>query len=281
MRPNVHNAPYTNAENISLKGVAVVIPARMAASRLPNKPLAMIGDAPMIVHVMRRAHEAGFGASCGGGRVIIACDDQAIADAVIAHGGEAILTDPRHPSGSDRVHEAITAIDPLGAIDIVVNLQGDLPDIDGDILRPLVAAARAEGADITTPIALATAEDITRDQVVKAVVSFNDKPRIGMPALGSVGRVLYFSRYPVPHGGAVGGGVDAPIWHHIGIYAWKRAALTRFVGLPPSPLEKAEKLEQLRALEDGMMITALVVDSAVGGIDTPEDLTEVRKRMAE
>ncbi|MCE2517800.1 MAG: 3-deoxy-manno-octulosonate cytidylyltransferase [Alphaproteobacteria bacterium] len=265
MRPNVHSEP----ENTALDGVAVIIPARMAASRLPGKPLAMIGDAPMIVQVMRRAYEAGFGQ--GSSRVIVACDDQAIADAVTAHGGEAILTDPDHPSGSDRVHEALNAIDPDETLDVVVNLQGDLPEIDAAMLVPLVAALRDKGADISTPVARASAEEIPRPQVVKAAIAFDDTPKPG-----DVGRVLYFSRHAIPHGG---GTPDVPIWHHVGIYAWRRSALKRFVSLPPSPLEQTEKLEQLRALEDGMTITALVVDTAPGGIDTPEDLNEARLRL--
>lgn len=277
MRPNVHS----DAEPDALNGVAVIIPARMAASRLPGKPLAMIGDVPMIVQVMRRAHEAGFGkagfgkAGFNGGssRVIVACDDQAIADAVTAHGGEAILTDPDHPSGSDRVHEALEAIDPDGMLDVVVNLQGDLPEIDATMLVPLVAALRQQGADLSTPVAPASADEIARPQVVKAAIAFGgDAP----PRRGDVGRVLYFSRHPIPHGG---GTADMPIWHHVGIYAWRRSALERFVGLPPSPLERTEKLEQLRALEDGMTITALVVDTAPGGIDTPEDLEDARLRF--
>lgn len=266
MRPNVPSS----AENINLDGVAIIIPARMAAARLPGKPMAMIGDAPMIVQVMRRAHEAGFGH--GASRVIVACDDQTIADSVIAHGGEAILTDPNHPSGSDRVHEALTVMDPEEKIEIVVNLQGDLPEIDAHILKPLVAALRNSGADLATPVAPASEEEITRPQVVKAAIAFAEHP----PQAGDHGKVLYFSRHAIPHGG---GSTDVPIWHHVGIYAWTRRALARFVSLPPSPLELAEKLEQLRALEDGMAVTALVVDSAPGGIDTPEDLEEARGRM--
>lgn len=251
--------------------IAVIIPARMAASRLPGKPLAMIGDAPMIVQVMRRAIEAGFGQP-GGSRVIIACDDAAIAEAVTDAGGDAVLTDPDHPSGSDRVHEALTAIDPDGRIKVVVNLQGDLPEIDAAMLWPLVDALIDADAAIATPVAPASPEEIGLDQVVKAAIAFPD----GSTAPGSVGRVLYFSRCPIPHGGDA----STPIWHHVGIYAWRREALGRFISLPPSPLERVERLEQLRALEDGMAIVALVVDSAPGGIDTPEDLAAARARLA-
>lgn len=279
MRPNVQS----QAESAAHNGVAVIIPARMQATRLPGKPLEMIGDAPMIVQVMRRAHEAGFGAANTANvdsRVIIACDDQKIVDAVTAHGGEAILTSPHHPSGSDRVFEALEAIDPEGKLDVVVNLQGDLPEVDASILSPLVAALRSQNADIATPIAPASLEEIERPQVVKAAVAFPQASSSASPSAGDVGRVLYFSRCPIPHGGgAISDGASVPIWHHVGIYAWRRSALKRFVSLPPSPLEQSEKLEQLRALEDGMTIAALVVDSAPGGIDTPEDLNEARQRF--
>ena len=259
---------------ISDAEIAVIIPARLAASRLPGKPLAIIGDAPMIVQVMRRAMEAGFGQP-GGSRVVVACDDASIAEAVTAHGGEAVMTDPQHPSGSDRVHEAIDAIDPDGRIRVVINLQGDLPEIDASILWPLADALIADNAAIATPVAPATEAEIGLDQVVKAVIAFPHGDPASVPDAGSTGQVLYFSRCPVPHGGTTA----TPVWHHVGIYAWQREALARFVSLPPSPLEKTERLEQLRALEDGMAITALVVDSAPGGIDTPDDLAAARLRF--
>ena len=271
MRPNVQ----LNDIAALLKRVAVIIPARMQATRLPEKPLAMIGDAPMIVHVMRRALEAGFGAD--GGKVIIACDDQRIADAIEAEdheSGIAVLTNPDHPSGSDRVFEALEKIDPQGEIDIVVNLQGDLPEIDASMLLPLVKALSVHDADIATPVAPATPEEVSKPQVVKVAVAFGGilpKPGVSAP-------VLYFSRHPIPHGATPDS--DVPIWHHVGIYAWRRDALKRFVSLNPSPLEQSEKLEQLRALENGMKIVALVVDTAPGGIDTPEDLAAARQRMA-
>lgn len=263
MRPNV---PPLKAD----PRIAVIIPARMAATRLPGKPLEMIGDKPMIVHVMDRAREAGFGGE-GGSRIIVACDDQAIADAVIAHGGEAIMTRADHPSGSDRVFEAVEMIDPQGDIDVIVNLQGDLPEIDASMLTGLVESLRESDADIATPVAPALADEIERPQVVKAVIAFPQGKKQAR------GRVLYFSRHPVPHGSDV----ETPVWHHVGIYAWKRQSLARFVSLPPSPLEMTERLEQLRALEDGMVITAHVVDTAPGGIDTPEDLNAARQRMAQ
>ena len=268
MRPNDH----VSSLNANLNGVAVIIPARLAASRLPGKPLAMIGDAPMIVQVMRRAWEAGFGQGDSTSRVIVACDDQSIADAVVAHGGEAVLTRVDHPSGSDRVYEALEVIDPERTIDTVINLQGDLPDIDARILLPLVAALRANKADIATPVAPAHDHEIPLSQVVKAVLALPEDQY----KTGAVGSVLYFSRHAIPHGGETS---SRPIWHHVGIYAWSRPTLAKFVELPPSPLEKTEKLEQLRALENGMRIVGLVVDSAPGGVDTPEDLEAARCRM--
>jgi 3-deoxy-manno-octulosonate cytidylyltransferase (CMP-KDO synthetase) len=276
MRPNVPIKDNVEA----LKHIAVIIPARMQAARLPEKPLAMIGDAPMIVHVMRRAFEAGFGKN--GGQVIVACDDQRIVDAVKDdavpdHEGIAGLTDPEHPSGSDRVYAALESIDPDGNIDIVINLQGDLPDIDASMLMPLVDALMTFDADIATPVARATAEEIEKPQIVKAAIAFGART----PDVGASAPVLYFSRHPIPYGGSHKEGPDdVPVWHHVGIYAWRRSSLAQFVSLPVSPLEKTEKLEQLRALEAGMKIVALVVDSAPGGIDTPEDLDAARKRMA-
>jgi len=274
MRPNVPiSSSASSSDRVDPRdGVAVIIPARLKAMRLPEKPLAMIGDAPMIVHVMRRAWEAGFGTGQNTSRVVVACDDASIADAVTAYGGEAILTDPDHPSGSDRVYEALMNIDPEGEIDTVVNLQGDLPDINAAMLLPLVEALRDQQADIATPVAPAQDHEIPLPQVVKAVVVLPE----GQIGAGQVGPVLYFSRQPIPTGG---GTATLPVWHHVGIYAWSRQALATFVNLPPSPLEKSEKLEQLRALEAGMRIVALVVDSAPGGVDTPEDLNQARRRM--
>ena len=281
MRPNVHPAANVDDDDAILERVAVIIPARMQATRLPEKPLAMIGDAPMIVHVMRRALEAGFGS--GGGRVVVACDDQRISDVISAEGHEngiAVLTNPDHPSGSDRVFEALQTIDPDGKIDIVINLQGDLPDIDASILRPLAHALIEHDADIATPIAPAHREEVDKSQVVKAAVAFGQTAA----SAGVSAPILYFSRHAIPYGGAAKEDRQdtdqSPIWHHVGIYAWRRSALARFVSLPPSPLEKTEKLEQLRALEDGMKIVGLVVDTAPGGIDTPEDLADARSRMA-
>ncbi len=237
----------------------VVIPARLASTRLPDKPLADIGGAPMIVQVWRRGQEAGVG------RVVVAAAEEAIARAVREAGGEAVLTDPNLPSGSDRVKAALDAVDPGGHYDAVVNLQGDLPLIDPQMIRSVLAPlARAE-IDIATLVAeIVEPHERSDPNVVKAIVSFSDGP---------VGRALYFTRATAPWG-------EGPLYHHIGIYAYRRAALARFVALPPSPLEKREKLEQLRALEAGMIIGVARVDAVPYGVDTPADLERARQDFA-
>ncbi len=239
----------------------VIIPARLQARRLPNKPLADIGGRPMIVAVWERAMAADLG------RVVVAAGDREIAEAVKAHGGEVVLTDPAHPSGSDRVREAAERLDPERACDVIVNLQGDLPLIDPDTvraaIRPLSAMADADIATLAAPIE----EDRERDDpsVVKAIISAPDG--------GSTGRALYFTRATAPTG-------DGPLYHHIGIYAFRRPALERFITLPPSPLETRERLEQLRALEHGMKIGIEVVHTVPLGVDTPDDLERARALSA-
>lgn len=232
----------------------IVIPARMASTRLPGKPLADIAGAPMIVQVWRRAIES------GAGRVVVAAAEPAIAAAVTEAGGEAVLTDPAHPSGSDRVHEAVQRCDPAGLHPVVINLQGDLPTLDPALVRDVAAAL--PGFDIATlasPITVAA--ERTNSNVVKAVAAWNPD--------GVTGRALYFTRATAPHG-------DGPLFHHIGIYAYTRSALDRFVALAPSPLERREKLEQLRALEAGMTIAVRKADTVPLGVDTPEDLERAR-----
>lgn len=238
----------------------VVIPARMASARLPGKPLADIHGDPMIVHVWRRAAEADVGP------VVVAAAEAEIADAVRAAGGEAVLTRADHASGSDRVFEAVERVDPDGGHDAVINLQGDLPTIEaltvGAVLTPLAEAS----VDVATLVALIRSAGERADpNVVKAVLSLAEG--------GRVGRALYFSRAPVPAG-------DGPLYHHIGIYAFRRQALGRFVGLPPGVLERRERLEQLRALENGMRIDAALVDTVPIGVDTPADLERARASLA-
>jgi len=243
--------------------ILTVIPARMASTRLPGKPLARIGDTSMIVQVWRRAREAALG------RVVVAAAEADIADAVQAAGGEAVLTDPAHPSGSDRVWEAVGAADPSGEAEIVVNLQGDLPTLDPALIRRVALALEADpDADIAT-LAAPIVRDEERDNpnVVKAVIAGTGGDESAAQSL--VGPALYFTRSRAPYG-------EGPLYHHIGIYAYRRSALERFVALPPSPLELREKLEQLRALEAGMKIVVAAVETVPLGVDTPEDLERAR-----
>jgi 3-deoxy-manno-octulosonate cytidylyltransferase (CMP-KDO synthetase) len=227
----------------------------MASTRLPGKPLADINGAPMIVHVWRRAMETGLG------RVIVAAAEREIASAVEAAGGEAVLTDPAHPSGSDRVHEAVQRLDPARQFDRILNVQGDLPTLDPKIVRLLWDQLDDDRLSLTTLATDIVREDErTNPNVVKAVVAWKS---------GGRGDALYFTRATAPHG-------KGAHWHHIGLYGWRRSALERFVALPPSPLEVREKLEQLRALEDGMRIGVAAVDTTPLGVDTPEDLERAR-----
>ncbi|HEY0420076.1 MAG TPA: 3-deoxy-manno-octulosonate cytidylyltransferase [Acetobacteraceae bacterium] len=238
----------------------VLIPSRMAATRLPNKPLADIGGRSMILHCLDRAREAGIGP------VAVACGDAAIAEAVRADGGTAVLTDPTLPRGSDRVHAALSILDPQGAHDVVVNLQGDLPTIPPDYLRTVLAPLADPSIDIATLVApIASEEEAASPSVVKAACAF-EGGRAVSPA-------LYFSRAAIPAG-------PGPLWHHIGIYAFRRQALARFVSLPESPLERRESLEQLRALEAGMRIACARVEHAPFGVDTPADLERARAVLA-
>lgn len=239
--------------------VLVLIPARMAATRLPGKPLLDINGLPMIVHVLRRAEAARIG------RVAVATDTPEIAAAVRANGGEVVMTRADHPSGSDRIHEAMRLLDPDGQAEIVVNLQGDFPTISPQNIRDVLPPLDDPAVDIATLAAeIHTEEEALNPNVVKAV---------GSPIGGRRLRALYFTRATAPSG-------DGPRYHHIGLYAYRRPALQRFVQLPPSPLEKQEKLEQLRALEAGMRIDVTVVDTVPRGVDTPADLETARAMLA-
>ena len=238
----------------------LLIPARMASTRLPGKPLADIGGVPMIVRVWRQAVLAGLGP------VVVAAAEPDIVQAVEKAGGQAVLTDPDLPSGSDRIWQALQKADPAGRHDGVVNLQGDLPALDPSQLQTVVAALDRSGADIATLAAPITDEaDRANPAVVKAVVAWEPG--------GAKGRALYFSRATVPTG-------PGEHFYHVGLYAYRREALARFVRLPPSPLEKREKLEQLRALEAGMSIAVARVDTVPLSVDTPEDLEYARKIIA-
>lgn len=233
----------------------IMIPARMAATRLPDKPLADIGGKAMIV----RAYEQ---AALSGLPVAVAAGDQAIVDAIEAIGGTAILTDPELPSGSDRIRAALEAIDPDGRFDAIINLQGDMPFADPGLATACAALLNGQpGCDIATLVAReADVSDRSNPDVVKAVLAVNDGERHG--------RALYFTRSTL-YG-------DAPVWRHIGLYGYRREALMRFCGAPPSPLERREKLEQLRALEMGLQIWASVIDEAPLSVDNPADLEAAR-----
>jgi 3-deoxy-manno-octulosonate cytidylyltransferase (CMP-KDO synthetase) len=237
----------------------IVIPSRLKATRLPDKPLAMIGPEPMIVHVWRRAVAA------QAGPVIVACGDREIADAIKRVGGQAVMTDPGLPSGSDRVYAAAKSFDPGGKYEVIVNVQGDLPTLDPKIVAAAITPLARPQFDIGTPVARITVpEELTDNAVVKPAVMF--KPG------ETVAAALYFSRNLIPSG-------EGPHYHHIGVYAFRRQALARFVQLPPTLVELRERLEQLRAIEDGMRIGAALVDTIPLGVDTPADLERARRLL--
>jgi 3-deoxy-manno-octulosonate cytidylyltransferase (CMP-KDO synthetase) len=237
----------------------VLIPARLASTRLPNKPLADIAGEPMIVHVWRRASEAGIGP------VAVATDAPAIAEAVTRAGGRAVITRSDHASGSDRIFEAAQSLDPEGRHDAIVNVQGDLPTVDPRAIAASVVPLSDPAVDIVTLVAEISRDEERRDaNVVKMVGSEIGPGRF---------RALYFTRATAPYG-------DGPLYHHIGLYAYRRRALQRFVSLPPSGLEKRERLEQLRALEAGLRIDAVLVDDVPLGVDTPHDLERARAALA-
>jgi 3-deoxy-manno-octulosonate cytidylyltransferase (CMP-KDO synthetase) len=247
-----------------MSDVLVLIPARMASTRLPGKPLADIAGLPMIVHVLRRAEAAEVGP------VVVATDSEAIATAVEKAGGRAIMTRSDHPSGSDRIHEALGIVG--GRAGIVVNVQGDLPTLSPTDLRAALGPLADPAVDIAT-IAAEIRDEVEQDDpnVVKVVGS----PVAGARGAGAPSRLraLYFTRATAPYG-------EGPRYHHIGLYAYRRAALDRFVRLPPSWLEQRERLEQLRALEAGMRIDVAIVQSVPFGVDTPEDLERARALLS-
>ncbi len=237
----------------------VLIPARMASTRLPGKPLADICGQPMIVQVARRAREADVG------RIIVAVDDPRTFEAVETAGFEVVMTRTDHPSGSDRIYEALTKADPDRKIETVINVQGDLPTIEAETIRAALRPLEDERTDIATlTVEITDEEEKTNPNVVKVVGSPLSENRL---------RALYFTRATAPHGAG-------PLYHHIGLYAYRRAALEKFVSLPPSPLEKRETLEQLRALEAGMRIDVEIVRSIPLGVDTPADLEKARQILA-
>ncbi|MCY4318445.1 MAG: 3-deoxy-manno-octulosonate cytidylyltransferase [Alphaproteobacteria bacterium] len=233
----------------------IVIPARMASTRLPGKPLADIAGRPLIIHVLERAVEADVGP------VLVACSELEVAEAVRAAGGAAAMTDPDLLSGSDRIRAALDIFDPGRRFDRIVNLQGDLPTVPPGDIR----AALALLDDLQTDIGTVAARIVREEE--------RDDPNVVKAVFGLHGRALYFTRATAPSG-------PGPLFHHIGLYAWRRAALERFTTLPPSQLEQRERLEQLRALEAGMRISVAVVDSVPLGVDTPADLARAREFIA-
>jgi 3-deoxy-manno-octulosonate cytidylyltransferase (CMP-KDO synthetase) len=243
----------------NLDKTLVLIPARMASTRLPGKPLADICGLPMIVQVARRAREAAIG------RVVVAVDHRDSFTAVSRAGFEAVMTGTEHQSGSDRIHEALEVVDPKGHAEIIVNVQGDLPTIDPATIRAALRPLDSPAVDIATLTVEITDEDErTNPNVVKIV---------GTPIAPGRLRALYFTRATAPYG-------NGPLYHHIGLYAYRRAALEKFVTLGPSTLEKRESLEQLRALEAGMRIDVEIVDTVPLGVDTPADLEKARRLVA-
>ena len=244
---------------IENQNTIVVIPARMASTRLPGKPLADIHGLPMIVHVWKRAVEANVG------QVLVAAAEVEIADAIRAHGGDAIMTDPALPSGSDRIAEALALRDPKGRFRFIVNLQGDLPTIDSLSIQRCLAGLVNEPADISTIAARIEAEeDVANPNIVKAITPLSDE------------REVAFARDFVRN---VGPGHEAPYWHHIGVYSYRRAILEKFVSLPVSEREAHRKLEQMRALDNGMRIAVVRVDTVPLGVDTPHELETARRML--
>ncbi|MEP3264212.1 MAG: 3-deoxy-manno-octulosonate cytidylyltransferase [Hyphomicrobiales bacterium] len=237
----------------------ILIPSRMASTRLPGKPLADINGLPMIVQVVNRAVEADIG------HVVVAADTQEICDVVCAAGGEAIMTRADHTNGSDRIFEALELLDPDGVVDTIINVQGDLPTIDAASIRAAYDLLKDGAVDISTIAAEITdSEEKNNPNVVKVV---------GTPLEDNRLRALYFTRATAPYG-------EGPLYHHIGLYGYQRDALKRYVSMTPSVLERRENLEQLRALEAGMRIDVALVDTVPLGVDTPADLDKARTYLS-
>ena len=234
----------------------------MGSKRLKEKPLIKINNEPLIVHVLKAAQKANLNVP-----ILVATDEEAISKIVKKEGGEAILTKKSHKSGSDRINEAINIYDPKKKYKKIIHLQGDLPNVSSSLINDLANLIK-NNKTLATPVVKASEEEIEDPNVVKCAISFKKHT----PKSGDVGRALYFSRSKIPWG-------DQTIWHHLGIYAWDRDILEKFVYLKPSPLEKSEKLEQLRALEAGIEIKILVTNEKPLGIDTVEDLNKFKNLL--
>lgn len=237
----------------------ILIPSRMGSTRLPGKPMADIGGSPMIVHVWKRAMEAKIGTP------VVCTDSKEVLEAIKSVGGEAVMTKSDHPSGSDRIWEAVTKFDPDAKAEFIVNVQGDLPTISPELIKASLEPMADKQCDIATLATEITDEDERSNPNVVKV--------IGSPKGSNILRALYFTRATAPYG-------EGPLYHHIGLYTYRRSALEKFISLPPSTLEQREKLEQLRALEAGMRIDVSLVDTAPLGVDTQEDLEAARKILA-
>ena len=246
-----------------IQNMVILIPARMSASRLPGKPMADIAGKPLIEHVWNQAVSSDIAP------VYVATDHQDIYDHIHQIGGKAVMTSADHPSGSDRIFEALCRIDEQQRYQHIINLQGDLPTITTHAIESLASLLREDSCDLATLVAKATDEEVPKSQIVKAVMNWDINPD-GSQA--RTGRAHYFSRLAVPY-------QADDHWHHIGLYGWQRQALETFVACPPSSWEVMEKLEQLRALQAGMTIRAARIDEAPGGVDTPEDLEAIRQIM--
>ena len=234
----------------------IMIPARIGSSRLPNKPLLKINGIPLIIHAYNCAKNAQLNVP-----VVVATDDELILETVLEFGGIGLMTSHHHESGSDRILEALEKFDPEKKYKNIIHLQGDLPNISGNLIQKLAQEANDPLKEITTVIVKASPDEYNDPSVVKVAVAFKKNN----PKVNDVGKALYFSRACIPTG-------SKNIWHHIGVYAWRRSILEKFVKLKPSPLEKSEKLEQLRALESGMQIHTIVTSEHPIGVDTKSDL---------
>ena len=239
----------------------IIIPARMGSSRLPGKPMIKINEVPMIIHVYKCAQSANLDIP-----IIVATDDQLVAKTVNEYGGIAIITSDKHQSGSDRIFEALEKYDPNEKYKKVIHLQGDLPNISGELIKKLAIMINDENKDIATIVVKASPDEYNDPSIVKVAITFEKEN----PNVNDFGRALYFSRTCIPHGGV-------NIWHHIGIYAWQRNILKRFINLQQSSLEKVEQLEQLRALEAGMNIHTIITSEHPIGVDTELDLNKAIK----
>ena len=239
----------------------IIIPARIGSSRLPNKPLLKINGTPLIIHVYNCAKNSKLDVP-----ILVATDNELIANVVNDHGGLTLMTSNKHESGSDRIFEALEKFDPDQKYQNIIHLQGDLPNISGNLIKKLATTIDNPLKEIATVVVKASPEEYEDKSVVKAAIAFAKDN----PVVDDIGRAMYFSRACIPYG-------ETNIWHHVGIYAWKRKILKRFVNLKPSPLEKSEKLEQLRALEAGIIIDAIITSDHPIGVDTELDLKKATK----